>query len=79
MENQAQKLNQSPLLLDYFLVCGLGSLGQNCLVALKEFGVKVIAIEQNQAQTHQNYPCYRCCKLMSNDSSVEVLICKGWI
>jgi Trk K+ transport system NAD-binding subunit len=51
MENQAQKLNQSPLLLDYFLVCGLGSLGQNCLVALKEFGVKVIAIEQNQAQT----------------------------
>ena len=32
--------------LDTFLVCGLGSLGQNCVIALKEFGVKVIAIEQ---------------------------------
>jgi Trk K+ transport system NAD-binding subunit len=29
-----------------FLVCGLGSLGQYCVVALKEFGVQVIAIEQ---------------------------------
>jgi Trk K+ transport system NAD-binding subunit len=28
------------------LVCGLGSLGQHCVVALKEFGVSVIAIEQ---------------------------------
>ena len=32
---------------DTFLVCGLGSLGQNCVVALKKFGVKVIAIEQH--------------------------------
>lgn len=32
--------------MDTFLVCGLGSLGQNCVIALKEFGVKVIAIEQ---------------------------------
>ena len=31
---------------DLFLVCGLGSLGQHCVVALQEFGVKVIAIEQ---------------------------------
>ncbi len=29
-----------------FLVCGLGSLGQHCVVALKKFGVKVIAIEK---------------------------------
>ncbi|MDJ0508952.1 MAG: NAD-binding protein [Crocosphaera sp.] len=29
-----------------FLVCGLGSLGQHCVIALKKFGVKVIAIEQ---------------------------------
>ena len=32
--------------LDRFLVCGLGSLGQHCVVALEEFGVKVIAIER---------------------------------
>jgi len=32
--------------LDQFLVCGLGSLGQHCVAALKEFGVSVIAIEQ---------------------------------
>jgi Trk K+ transport system NAD-binding subunit len=28
-----------------FLVCGLGGLGQQCVVALKQFGVKVVAIE----------------------------------
>lgn len=32
--------------LDRFLVCGLGSLGQHCVVALKEFGMRVVAIEQ---------------------------------
>jgi Trk K+ transport system NAD-binding subunit len=32
--------------LDYFLICGLGSLGQHCIVALTEFNVKIIAIEQ---------------------------------
>ena len=32
--------------LDYFLVCGLGSLGQHCVNALNEFQVKVIGIEQ---------------------------------
>jgi Trk K+ transport system NAD-binding subunit/tetrahydromethanopterin S-methyltransferase subunit G len=32
--------------LDYFLICGLGSLGQHCIVALTEFKVKIIAIEQ---------------------------------
>ncbi|MGL5805690.1 MAG: potassium channel family protein [Xenococcaceae cyanobacterium] len=31
--------------LDRFLVCGLGSLGQCCVVALKEFGVSIVAIE----------------------------------
>ena len=51
MRNRTHKLNQVPASLDYFLVCGLGTLGQNCIVALKEFKVKVIAIEQNQAQT----------------------------
>ena len=34
------------MVLDRFLVCGLGSLGQHCVVALHEFGVKVIAIER---------------------------------
>ncbi|GFE71294.1 TrkA family potassium uptake protein [Chroococcus sp. FPU101] len=38
-----QQLNQQSL--DYFLVCGLGSLGQYCVVALKEFNIPVIAIE----------------------------------
>jgi Trk K+ transport system NAD-binding subunit len=33
--------------LDTFLVCGLGSLGQNCVIALKKFGVKVVVIEKN--------------------------------
>jgi Trk K+ transport system NAD-binding subunit len=33
--------------LDYFIVCGLGSLGQNCFVTLKEFDVKIIGIERN--------------------------------
>ena len=33
---------------DSFLVCGLGSLGQHCVMALKKFGVKAIAIEQTR-------------------------------
>ncbi|WP_107671028.1 TrkA family potassium uptake protein [Cyanothece sp. BG0011] len=28
-----------------FLICGLGSLGQHCVLSLKKFGVKVVAIE----------------------------------
>jgi Trk K+ transport system NAD-binding subunit len=35
---------------DWFLICGLGSLGQHCVVALKEFEVGLIAIEQIQPQ-----------------------------
>ncbi|BAQ63380.1 TrkA family potassium uptake protein [Geminocystis sp. NIES-3709] len=34
-------------MLDTFLVCGLGSLGQNCVIALKKFGVKIVVIEKN--------------------------------
>lgn len=37
--------------LDQFLVCGLGNLGQHCVLSLKEFGVRVIAIEQIQPQS----------------------------
>jgi Trk K+ transport system NAD-binding subunit len=40
--------------LDRFLVCGLGSLGQHCVVALKEFGVKIIAIER-ELSPHQDW------------------------
>ncbi len=36
---------------DRFLVCGLGSLGQHCVAALKEFGVNVVAIEQISSQS----------------------------
>jgi Trk K+ transport system NAD-binding subunit len=35
---------------DIFLVCGLGSLGQYCVAALKEFGVTVHAVETVQPQ-----------------------------
>lgn len=38
-------------MLDNFLVCGLGILGQHCVVALKEFGVKVTAIEKSYPNT----------------------------
>lgn len=31
---------------DHFVVCGLGSLGQHCVVNLKTFGVRVSAVEQ---------------------------------
>ncbi|NMG11586.1 potassium transporter TrkA [Brasilonema sp. UFV-L1] len=34
------------MLLDQFLVCGLGGLGQHCVVALKQFEVSVIAIDK---------------------------------
>ncbi|MEM7758846.1 MAG: NAD-binding protein [Cyanobacteria bacterium P01_A01_bin.40] len=36
----------NPSDLDSFIICGLGSLGQHCIVSLTEFGVKIIAIEQ---------------------------------
>ncbi|MEY2984917.1 MAG: hypothetical protein RLZZ568_1534 [Cyanobacteriota bacterium] len=32
---------------EYFLVCGLGSLGQQAVIALQQFGVPVLAIEQS--------------------------------
>ncbi|NEP60071.1 MAG: potassium transporter TrkA [Symploca sp. SIO2G7] len=43
---------------DQFLVCGLGSLGQHCVTVLKEFGVKVIGIEQEKPQYWEipNFP-----------------------
>ncbi|KAB8331023.1 potassium transporter TrkA [Scytonema tolypothrichoides VB-61278] len=41
---------QPQVLLDQFLVCGLGGLGQHCVVALKQFEVSVIAIDKNLPQ-----------------------------
>jgi Trk K+ transport system NAD-binding subunit len=41
----------SPESINQFLVCGLGSLGQHCVVALKDFGASVIAIEQELPKT----------------------------
>ncbi len=35
-----------PESLEYFIICGLGSLGQHCIVSLAEFEVKIIAIEE---------------------------------
>lgn len=49
--NSQQRPHASPIKLDRFLVCGLGSLGQQCVVALKGFGVSIIAIEEVQPKT----------------------------
>lgn len=40
-------------LKDQVIICGLGSLGQHCAVQLKEFGVRVNAIEINLAKDWQ--------------------------
>lgn len=37
--------------LDHVLVCGLGSLGEHCVINLKRFGVQVSAIEQSPPPT----------------------------
>ncbi|MGB3493503.1 MAG: NAD-binding protein [Elainellaceae cyanobacterium] len=42
-----------PPIKDQVIVCGLGSLGQHCVVQLKEFGVRVNAIEINLAKDWQ--------------------------
>ncbi|GAB4233337.1 MAG: potassium channel protein [Stanieria sp.] len=34
--------------LDWFLICGLGNLGQHCVLALAEFNVKITAIEKKE-------------------------------
>lgn len=44
-------VNGSQTKLDRFLVCGLGSLGQHCVVALKAFGASFSAIEQVQPRS----------------------------
>ncbi len=36
---------------ELFLVCGLGSLGQHCVVALRKFGVRVVAIERGRPES----------------------------
>jgi len=41
---------------NYFLVCGLGSLGQNCVVSLKQFQVPVIAIEEQKQSQNWEIP-----------------------
>ncbi|MDJ0590994.1 MAG: NAD-binding protein [Pleurocapsa sp. MO_226.B13] len=43
---QATRLHSTPAESEYFVICGLGSLGQHCITALTEFGVKIVAIEQ---------------------------------
>ncbi|ARV57561.1 potassium transporter TrkA [Nostocales cyanobacterium HT-58-2] len=45
-----QEPTNSEEFLDQFLVCGLGTLGQHCVVALKKFDVSVIAIDKQQPQ-----------------------------
>ncbi|MGK7917930.1 MAG: NAD-binding protein [Prochloraceae cyanobacterium] len=38
--------NSSQVKLDFFVVCGLGSLGQHCVAALNRFGVRTVGIEK---------------------------------
>ncbi|MDY7005766.1 MAG: NAD-binding protein [Cyanobacteriota bacterium] len=53
--NQSHNINSTtntsvPPSIDKFLVCGLGSLGQHCVAALKQFNVVVNAIDLIQPQ-----------------------------
>ncbi|NET46453.1 NAD-binding protein [Okeania sp. SIO2B3] len=53
--NQPRNTNSAtntlvPPSIDRFLICGLGSLGQHCVAALKQFGVIVNAIDLIQPQ-----------------------------
>jgi Trk K+ transport system NAD-binding subunit len=43
----AKKINQVLNSANSFIVCGLGSLGQSCIVAIDEFGGNVSGVEQN--------------------------------
>jgi Trk K+ transport system NAD-binding subunit len=52
-ENNCQPVKDSQTKLDRFLVCGLGSLGQHCVAVLKEYGVVVNAIDQEQPKNLQ--------------------------
>lgn len=52
-----------PTTSSIFLVCGLGSLGQHCVVALKNFGVDVIAINE---QERKNWEISNLPNLLSN-------------
>jgi len=49
----AKKVKSKTTTPDYFLVCGLGSLGQQAVIALKWFGVPVLAIEQQGITRYQ--------------------------
>lgn len=46
-----QQSNSSQVRANRFIVCGLGSLGQQCVAALKEFGVSIVAIEEVQLRS----------------------------
>lgn len=43
---EEERFRSNPVGLEYFIICGLGSLGQHCIVSLTEFGVKIVAIER---------------------------------
>ncbi len=47
-EQTSEQTNQEAA---HFVVCGLGSLGQHCVTALKKFGVSVVAIEKELPKT----------------------------
>ncbi|MFN9174789.1 MAG: NAD-binding protein [Synechocystis sp.] len=49
----AKKVKSNATTPEYFLVCGLGSLGQQAVIALKRFGVPVLAIEQQEVTRYE--------------------------
>lgn len=52
-ENGDKSSYNSQTKLNRFLVCGLGSLGQHCVAMLKEYGVVISAIDQEQPKNLQ--------------------------
>ena len=49
LEEEKQSRSNPLDLEEYFIICGLGSLGQHCVVSLTEFEVKIIAIERRRS------------------------------
>lgn len=54
---------------EYFLICGLGSLGKECIVALNTFGVKVVGIEKRKINVDEIPPLNLLETLVTGDCS----------
>lgn len=59
---------------EFFLICGLGSLGQQCIVALNTFDVKVVGIEKRKINANENPPLNLLEKLVTGDCSYLTIL-----